>query len=206
MEKKFKRVIPDDIRVEDLTPLNISCGSTKCNEDLHCFSLKKSALRKHNSERVCYQCGTDLIEWDRIHKNDIKDAKFIFKSMKNELIRHVFWHTPIEENAIEFAQSRGKIELRIKASKLLKARIGKHNAFVDGRQTPLTGKEIISYAQHATATCCRKCLEAWHNIPQNRLLSDEQIEFCTNLVMLYISERVPNLKDKGVEVMTQLKK
>jgi hypothetical protein len=203
MEKKFKRVIPDDVKVQDLTPLNISCGSTKCNDDLHCFSLKKSALRNHNSERVCYQCGTDLIEWDRVHKNDIKDAKFIFKSMKNELIRHVFWHTPIEESAIEFAQSRGKDEIRIRAVKLLKTRIGKHNAFVDGRQTPLTGKEIISYAQHATATCCRKCLEAWHNIPQDRVLSDEQIEFCTNLVMLYITERVPHLNETGTKTLTK---
>lgn len=202
MDKKFKRVIPDDIKVEDLTPLNISCGSTKCNDDLHCFSLKKTALKKHNSERVCHQCGTDLIEWERIHKNDIKDAKFIFRSMKNELIRHVFWHTPIEGTAISFAQSRGKIELRSKAGKLLKTRIGKHNAYVDGRQTPLAGKEIISYAQHATATCCRKCLEAWHNIPQDKVLSEEQLEFCTNLVMLYITERVPNLKDKGVQVVT----
>jgi len=201
MEKKFKRVIPDDINVEDLTPLNISCGSTKCNEGLHCFSLKKTALKKHNSERVCHECGADLIEWDRVHKNDIKDAKFIFKSMKNELIRHVFWHTTIEQSAISFAQSRGKIELRGKAGKLLKTRIGRHNAYVDGRQTPLAGKEIINYAQHATATCCRKCLEAWHNIPQNRVLSEEQLEYCTNLVMLYITERVPNLKDKGVEVV-----
>jgi hypothetical protein len=200
MEKKFKRIVPDNVRVEDLKPVNIACGSTKCNEGLHCFSLKKSALRKYKSERVCHECGADLIEWDRVHRNDIKDSRFIFKSMKNELIRHVFWHTEIEEAAIANAQKRGKIELRSKATKLIKSRIGKHT-FMDGRQTPLAGKEIINYAQHATATCCRKCLEAWHNIPQTMILSNEQIEFCTNLVMLYITERVPDLKDEGVEVV-----
>jgi hypothetical protein len=193
--KKFKRVVPDNIRVEDLTPLDISCGSTKCNDGLHCFSLKKSSLRKHHSERVCHECGADLIEWNRVHKNSIKDAPFIFKSMKNELIRHVFWHTPIEKTAVDHAHARGKIELRAKAEKLIKGRIGK-KTFMDGRQTPLTGNEIINYAQHATATCCRKCLEAWHNIPQEKVLNDEQIEFCTNLVMLYVTERVPNIKDK----------
>jgi len=71
---KFKRVVPDNIRVEDLTPLNVSCGATKCNDGLHCFSFEKSSIRNFDSERVCYQCGVDLIEWDRIHANNIKDA------------------------------------------------------------------------------------------------------------------------------------
>jgi len=197
--KKFKRVIPDDVRVSDLTPLNISCGSTKCNEGLHCYSLKKSSLKNFDSERVCYECGADLIEWNRIHKNDIKDAQFTFKSMRTELVRHVFWHTQIEEEAIENAHKRGKTEIRVKAAKLIRTRIGKLT-FMDGRQTPLTGKEVISYAQHATATCCRKCLEAWHNIPQNKPLTEDQVEFCTELVMLYINERVPGLKDDAVKV------
>lgn len=196
--RKFKRVVPDNIKVEDLTPLDISCGSTKCNEGLHCFSLKKTSLRKYDSERVCHECGADLIQWDRVHTNNIKDAVFTFKSMKNELIRHVFWHTKIDDSAIQHAHARGKIELRSKAFKLIKSRIGKLT-FMDGRQTPLTGKEIINYAQHATATCCRKCLEAWHNIPPEKVLSDEQIEYCANLVMLYITERVTNLKDTGKE-------
>lgn len=194
--KKFKRVVPDNIKVEDLTPLDISCGSTKCKDDLHCFSLKKSSLRNFDDERVCYECGVDLIEWQRVHKNNIKDASFIFKSMKKELIRHVFWHTKIEDSAIDQARKRGKVELRKRASKLLKSRIGKHTAW-DGRQTPLTGNEIISYAQHATATCCRKCLEAWHNIPPEVILNDKQLEYCTSLVMLYVDERVPNLNDIG---------
>lgn len=197
MEKKFKRVVPDNVRVEDLTPLNVTCGSTKCNDGLHCFSLKKSSLRKHGKQRACRECGVELIEWDRIHKNDIKDAKFIFKSMKNELIRHVFWHTPIEDIAVNFAHERGKVGIRAKAKKIIKTAIGKMN-FRDGRQTPLKGKEIVHYAQHATATCCRKCLEAWHNIDQDVELTDEQLEYCTSLVMLYVNERVPNLKEEPI--------
>jgi predicted Fe-S protein YdhL (DUF1289 family) len=44
----------------------------------------------------------------------------------------------------------------------------------DGRQTPYRGHPIF-VAQHATATCCRGCLEKWHRIPQGHALSaDEQ--------------------------------
>jgi hypothetical protein len=46
----------------------------------------------------------------------------------------------------------------------------------DGRQTPMRGHPIF-IAQHATATCCRGCLEKWHRIPRGRELTDEQIEY-----------------------------
>jgi hypothetical protein len=44
----------------------------------------------------------------------------------------------------------------------------------DGRQTPWRGHPVF-VAQHATATCCRGCLEKWHGIPRGRELdADEQ--------------------------------
>lgn len=46
----------------------------------------------------------------------------------------------------------------------------------DGRQTPMRGHPIF-IGQHATATCCRGCLEKWHRIPRGRELSEEQIEY-----------------------------
>jgi hypothetical protein len=46
----------------------------------------------------------------------------------------------------------------------------------DGRQTPMRGHPIF-IAQHATATCCRGCLEKWHRIPPGRELTEEEIEY-----------------------------
>jgi Domain of unknown function (DUF4186) len=44
----------------------------------------------------------------------------------------------------------------------------------DGKQTPFRGHPVF-IAQHATATCCRKCLSKWHGIPAGKLLTaDEQ--------------------------------
>jgi hypothetical protein len=45
----------------------------------------------------------------------------------------------------------------------------------DGRQTPMRGHPIF-IAQHATATCCRGCLEQWHRIPRGQELTNEQSE------------------------------
>jgi hypothetical protein len=43
----------------------------------------------------------------------------------------------------------------------------------DGRQTPYGGHPVF-VAQHATATCCRRCLEKWHRIPRGRELTAEE--------------------------------
>lgn len=194
-QKKFKRV-PAEIPIKELTPFDITCGSTKCEDGLHCFSLKKSSFRKFGKIGVCKECGIELIDWERIHKNNLKDSKFIFDSLKKELIRHVVWHTKIEKDALKFAKARGIKILEKDIRKILTQRIGKVT-YMDGRQTPKSGKEIINYAQHATATCCRKCLEIWHNIPPEGELSKKQLEFCSELVMLFIKEKVPNLNEDG---------
>ncbi len=196
--RKFKRV-PADIPVWDLSPLNISCGSTKCDDGLHCFKTSERAAKKFGGHGVCKECGANLIDWKRIHKNDSNDAKFIFQSMKNELIRHVYWHTPIEKDAVIKALKSTKSEMRSHAKKILKSKIGNAYNVWDGRQTPMNGNEIVNYAQHATATCCRKCLEYWHNIKKDENLTAEQLEFCTDLTMLYIEERVPNIQEEKLE-------
>jgi hypothetical protein len=43
----------------------------------------------------------------------------------------------------------------------------------DGKQTPYRGHPVF-IAQHATATCCRSCLEKWHGIGKGRALSPEE--------------------------------
>jgi len=51
----------------------------------------------------------------------------------------------------------------------------------DGRQTP-TKNHPVFIAQHATATCCRKCLEKWHQIPQGRPLTKKQCEYILSVI------------------------
>ena len=43
----------------------------------------------------------------------------------------------------------------------------------DGKQTPYRGHPVF-VAQHATATCCRGCLEKWHRIPAGHELTAEE--------------------------------
>ena len=201
MGKQFQRMIPDNVNVKglrsgDIKPLDITCGSTKCGDNLHCFSrYMKNAEKKYGKKGVCYNCGHDSIDWDRIHKNDIKDTKYIFESLNKELIREVFSKIRIEKIAIDSALKLGRKNLLIEVKKQLRRSIGKYNDYKDGQQTPLGGDNIIHYAQHATATCCRQCLEAWYNIPKENELTELQLEFCTELIMFYINYKLPLLEE-----------
>lgn len=59
----------------------------------------------------------------------------------------------------------------------------------DGRQTPMRGHPIF-VAQHATATCCRKCLRKWHRIPSERPLSDDEIEYVINVLARWLDGQI----------------
>ncbi len=177
-----------------LKPLRITCTSSDCDNNLHCF--KKSREMAESDRGQCRSCGADLINWDRVHRRDIKDADFVFNGLKFELFRHKYWHKEIDIRTENHARRKGRIVLKNDVKKRLQNYIAPINNPYDGRQTPLDGN-IIYYAQHALACCCRKCLEYWHGISTSIPLSDSQINYFVNLIMMYIDERMSSLTEKG---------
>ena len=60
----------------------------------------------------------------------------------------------------------------------------------DGHQTPLRGHPVF-LAQHATATCCRRCLEKWHGVEPGRTMTEKEIKYTLEVIMVWITEQVP---------------
>jgi hypothetical protein len=58
----------------------------------------------------------------------------------------------------------------------------------DGRQTPMRHHPVF-IAQHATATCCRGCLEKWHAIPKGRALSAEEKRYILAVLKEWLSRQ-----------------
>ena len=56
----------------------------------------------------------------------------------------------------------------------------------DGKQTPRRNHPVF-VAQHATATCCRGCLEKWHDIPKGRELSDAEKQHVVEIIKRWLS-------------------
>jgi hypothetical protein len=177
-----------------LEPLDVKCTSSNCGNNLHCFLATKKMV-SNNQKGACRSCGARLVDWGRVHKKDPKDAAHTLGMLKLEMIRHHFWHKAIDEKAVRHARKKGKARMRAAIQRRLRASLRPNNPW-DGRQTPKMGNSIF-YAQHATATCCRKCLEQWHAIPRDKELSDEEIAYLTELCAMFIDERLPDLTESG---------
>lgn len=178
-------------------PLEIKCTSTDCDNDPHCFKqLKKMSPDQRGK---CRSCGADLIDWERLHHRDTGDVIHTFQSLQNEMIRHHFFHRPVDDTAMRHAQRKGRDQLKDAARDRLRKYLAVAEPPRDGRQTPLEGNAIF-YAQHATATCCRTCLEYWHDIPRGRPLTDAEYNYCVSLVDLFLDEKLPDLADEPIKV------
>ena len=59
----------------------------------------------------------------------------------------------------------------------------------DGKQTPIHGHPVF-VAQHATATCCRKCLFKWHKIKMGKMLSAYEKDYIANILLFWIKMEV----------------
>lgn len=59
----------------------------------------------------------------------------------------------------------------------------------DGQQTPYRGHRVF-VAQHATACCCRGCLQKWHRIESGVALSPDQQQYIVIVLMSWLCRRM----------------
>ena len=95
------------------------------------------------------------------------------------------------------AQLHGPARLRRHADELIAQKLAPAAPRNDGRQTPYRGHPVF-VAQHATATCCRNCLQRAHGIRKGHELTAEEREYVVDVVCRWIerelgTERSPAL-------------
>jgi hypothetical protein len=181
-------------------PLKISCDQANCEQGQHCFRESKKLAKAYGKHETgsCQHCGEKFDHWERVQQRDGADATHTFEVLKKEFIRHHYWHKEIDQHAKNHAVRKGRAGLRDAVETRLRSSVGtKHSR--DGRQTPWEGN-VIYYAQHATACCCRHCIQYWHGIPESEVLSDEQVEYFKDLCLRFIFERMPGLEEQGRHV------
>ena len=190
--KNWKKVTPPLKKV-------ITCTSSECKSNLHNFRTnmrKKINKSKTYRNESCIDCDKKMIDWDRIDKKNLGDHEYLITSLNYELIRHTFWTKPIDRHLMKNIRTKTISELRSDVTKILKKTLSapSNKQFRDGIQTPKEGN-IIYYAQHATATCCRKCFEEWYNIDKNKKLNDNHLKYPIEIVMIYLKKRIPGLEE-----------
>ena len=91
----------------------------------------------------------------------------------------------------QYICDRGWETMRRHAAELVEERLAP--AFIpnDGKQTPMRGHPVF-IAQHATACCCRGCLEKWYGIPQGVPLSAELQVYIVGMLMSWMRREMEN--------------
>ena len=84
---------------------------------------------------------------------------------------------------------RARFHVRGRDRAIVDRRLAPAQPDKDGRQTPYRGHPVF-VAQHATATCCRGCLEKWHGIAKGHELSATEREYVVEAICRFIAADV----------------
>ena len=107
-------------------------------------------------------------------------------SLKKSSFRSKFKLTDKDK---QYIQNKGIDTVRRHAVDFIKTRIAPQYPKNDGKQTPMKNHPVF-LAQHATATCCRGCIQKWHRINKGKALTNQEIQFFVELIIGWIEEQM----------------
>ena len=90
---------------------------------------------------------------------------------------------------LEYIKCKGMDKIRSHACDFIRDRVAVAEPINDGKQTPMRGHPVF-IAQHATATCCRGCIEKWHKFPKGRELTQTEQEYLVSIIMKWIMQQM----------------
>ena len=113
----------------------------------------------------------------------MKDIEDILDRLSRSSFRSKF---RLEGKELEQLKAKGMDTMMTEAHGFIKARLAPAEPRNDGRQTPWR-KHPVFVAQHATATCCRKCIARWHNIPKGHELTGEEQTYILEVLRRWLT-------------------
>ena len=119
-----------------------------------------------------------------IVKNQIK-MNILDKLAKSEF-RSRF---KLRAKELEYIKDKGLDTIYSHACDFIRDRVAPAEPTNDGKQTPMRGHPVF-IAQHATATCCRGCIEKWHKFPKGRELTKTEQEYLVSVIMEWITRQI----------------
>jgi predicted Fe-S protein YdhL (DUF1289 family) len=100
----------------------------------------------------------------------MRDLDELFAALQKSNFRRSF---QLRGKDLDYLRSKGLSVVLAHAEDFIARRLAPAVIPNDGKQTPFRGHPVF-VAQHATACCCRGCLEKWHRIPAGRALTEEE--------------------------------
>ncbi len=86
---------------------------------------------------------------------------------------------------LEYLRRKGLSVVAEHAAAFIEKRLAPAAPANDGKQTPFRHHPVF-VAQHATATCCRGCLQKWHAIPKGRELDEAEKRYILQVIETWL--------------------
>jgi len=114
----------------------------------------------------------------------MRDIDEVFAALGRSKFRSRF---RLGEKEQAYLRQKGVDVILEHARDFIEERLAPAEPINDGKQTPMRNHPVF-IAQHATATCCRKCLAKWHKIPKRKQLSQEPIEYIIEVLHRWLKK------------------
>ena len=100
----------------------------------------------------------------------------------------------LTKKELAYLEYKGMEVMRRHAEDFVRQKLAPADPINDGKQTPMHGHPVFK-AMHATACCCRGCLNKWYKVPLHREPTESEQQRIVNLLMAWI---VRNYRNKDV--------
>lgn len=94
----------------------------------------------------------------------------------------------LSESDFIYLEEKGEDVIRRHAKDFVRSKLAPAEPQNDGKQTPTRAHPVFK-AMHATACCCRGCLNKWYRVPLHTPLTDAQQEKIVNLLLAWIERQ-----------------
>ncbi len=109
----------------------------------------------------------------------MRDPDEIFTKLQSSPFRSRF---TLRGKELLYLREKGIDTVMAHARAFIEERLAPADPPNDGKQTPMRNHPVF-IAQHATASCCRKCLMKWHGITaSSHALTEEEKDYVLSLI------------------------
>lgn len=107
----------------------------------------------------------------------------VFAALQRSEFRRRF---QLRGNELDYLRRKGLAVVVAHAADFIEKRLAPAAPANDGRQTPMRHHPAF-IAQHATATCCRGCLEKWHRISKGHALTHAEKQYVVEVIRIWLA-------------------
>ncbi len=115
----------------------------------------------------------------------MRDLDELFAALAKSPFRRKF---QLSTKELAYLKQKGMSETLDHAEDFINTRLAPSVIANDGKQTPMRGHPVF-VAQHATACCCRSCLQKWHQIPQGRELTQAEQAYVVVVIERWLNSQ-----------------